>query len=93
MALEHAFRNLLAHFQEEEFTREDIIGDCRAKITGENNKSALKSHVDALSQLLHKQSEHDRAIDIIHAMFGYFTEEGMTHEQEELLGKLGFKIR
>lgn len=93
MALEHAFRNLLEHFQEEEFTRGGIIGDCRAKIAGENNTSALKSHVDALSSLLHEQSEQDRAVDIIHAMLGYFTEEGTTREQEELLGKLGFKIR
>lgn len=90
--LERDFRNLLAVFNEREDTRNDMINYNRDKLVLAHDRAELARYAENIARLVNKQKNEDRAIDILSAMLGFFTEEGTSHEDNALLREIGFNL-
>ena len=90
--LERDFRNLLSVFNEREDTRNDIINYNRDKLASAHDRAELARYAENITVHIKKQKNEDRAIDILSAMLGFFTEEGTTREDNELLREIGFDL-
>lgn len=90
--LERDFRNLLSVFNEREDTRNDIINYNRDKLAFAHDRAELARYAENITRLVNKQKNEDRAIDILSAMLGFFTEEGTSHEDNTLLREIGFDL-
>lgn len=90
--LERDFRNLLSGFNELEDTRNDIINYNRDKLVLAHDRAELARYAENITRLVNKQKNEDRATEILSAMLGFFTEEGTTREDNELLREIGFDL-
>lgn len=90
--VERDIRNLLAVFNEREDTRNDLINWNRDKLAFAHDRAELAQYAEKITGLIKKQKNEDRAVDILSAMLGFFTEEGTTWENNELLREIGFDL-
>lgn len=90
--IERDLLNLISLFTEREDMRNELINWNRDKLAFAHDRAELARYAEKITGLIKKQKNEDRAVDILSAMLGFFTEEGTTWENNELLREIGFDL-